>query len=239
MLTYSRQINDVDVAVFFQPYFDSRSDQPRRGELLTHPLQPIEAAEFFTKLEAQTQVELLEWLVQIANDLASRFDVHSSINIHNSLIEPESGRESFMKLISHATSATTFEFTETFRMPPVTTSNAMLRRVRELGHTTALDDFGTGLNGMSLLIDYDFDIVKLDQVLIKGIEKSEKKEKVLALVQEMLSVLGKRHVVEGVETEAVYQHLLSIGYTTFQGFYFSKPVPVADYIQKLESGLTT
>lgn len=223
--------------VFFQPYFDTRSNQPKRGELLTHPLRPIAKTEFFSELEISTQAELLAWLIEAANELAERFHIHSSINIHNSFIEPDTGRETFLKLVRKAMSPITVEFTETFRMPPVEVSNSMLRKIRELGHATALDDFGTGLNGMSLLVDYDFDVIKIDRILTVDVDKSPKKAKVLSLIKEMLDVLGKDHVIEGVETKEVFEALCKIGFTTFQGFYFHKPISVSDYLHELETEL--
>ncbi len=232
---FSREFAGKKVQAFFQPYFDTREGQPKRGELLTHPLQPIQSGDFFSELEISTQVELLAWLISAANELATKYQVHSSINIHNSFIEPITGRETFLKLVEKASSAITIEFTETFRMPPVETSNAMLRKVRELGHTTALDDFGTGLNGMSLLVDYDFDEIKIDRILTVGVDTSPKKTKVLSLIKEMLDVLEKTHVVEGVETKEVYETLCELGFTTFQGFYFHKPIPVDDYLHELEA----
>jgi len=235
--SYSREINGVEVRVYFQQYFDTRKDQPLRGELLTHPLQPIQSGEFFTELEISTQGDLLAWLIEAANELAEKFDIHSSINIHNSFIEPTTGREMFLKLIAEAHQSITVEFTEAFRMPPVETSNSILRRVRELGHKSALDDFGTGLNGMSLFVNYDFDEIKIDRILTVGIEKSAKKAKVLALIKEMLTVLDKTHVIEGVETKDVYEVLRNLGFTTFQGFYFHKPVPVSDLLAQSELGL--
>lgn len=232
---YMRTIAGVDVEVFFQPYFDTREGSPKRGELLTRPLQPIQSSEFFSELEIASQAELLSWLIEAANELATKHDIHSSLNIHNSFIEPISGRETFLQLVQRATSGITVEFTETFHMPSIDISNAMLRRVRELGHRTALDDFGTGLNGMSLLVDYDFDEVKIDRILTVGIESSPKKSKVLSLIKEMLTVLGKTHVVEGVETKEVFETLRDLGYTTFQGFYFAKPIPIYEYLAQLET----
>ncbi len=192
----------------------------------------------FSDLEVEKQAELLKWLVEIGDFLAEKFSIHASINIHNSFIEPNTGRETFIKIISQAKTPMTFEFTETFKMPPADVSNAILRKVRELGHRSGLDDFGTGLNGMSLLINYDFDVIKLDRILTLNVETSEKKAKVLSLIFEMLTVLDKQHVVEGVETEEVFKKLKQIGFTTFQGFYFSKPIPVSEFVKAKESEKT-
>lgn len=232
----SIEIQGEKVSAYFQPYFDTRPGQPLRGELLTRPIHLKNPAEFFSSLQIEKQLILLEWLVDIGNELAEKYDVQSSINIHNSLIEADTGREFFLELCQKASSPMTFEFTETFRMPPVEVSNAMLRKVREFGHKTALDDFGTGLNGMSLLTDYDFDVIKLDRILSMDIDTSPKKAKVLGLIREMITVLGKQHVVEGVESKAVYEQLKALNFTTFQGFYFRKPQLISELLEEFEKG---
>ena len=236
MDVFSKVVNDVKIDVVFQPYFDTREGQPKRGELLTRPENSANLAEFFSHLDAAAQSEIIQLLVKSANALAAQADTHSSINIHNSFVETVEGRGKLIEILSTATNPLTVEFTETFPMPPVDVSNLFMRHIREMGHTTALDDFGTGLSGMSLLVDYDFNLVKIDRVLTVDVEHSEKKAKVLALIFEMLGVLSKSHVVEGVETKEVFETLSKLGYTTFQGFYFSKPIPLAEYIKENQAG---
>jgi EAL domain-containing protein (putative c-di-GMP-specific phosphodiesterase class I) len=220
MDVFSKVVNNVKVDVAFQPYFDTRDGQPKLGELLARPEVSTNPAEFFATLDIPAQAKLIELLVDCSNELAAQADTHSSINIHNSFIETAEGRGKLIEVLSGATNPLTVEFTETFPMPPIDVSNL----------------FGTGLSGMSLLVDYDFNSVKIDRVLTVDVENSEKKAKVLALIFEMLGVLSKSHVVEGVETKEVYETLAKLGYTTFQGFYFTKPIPIAEYIKENQAG---
>ena len=236
MDAFSKVVNSVKVDVAIQPYFDTRDGQPKRGELLARPNGTANPAEFFANLDSASQAELIELLVEASNQLAAQTHTHCSINIHNSFIETVEGRGKLLEMLSKAANPLTVEFTETFPMPAIDVSNLFMRHIREMGHTTALDDFGTGLSGMSLLVDYDFNTVKIDRVLTVDVENSEKKAKVLALIFEMLGVLGKNHVVEGVETKEVFETLSKIGFTTFQGFYFTKPLLVAEYISQNQAG---
>jgi EAL domain-containing protein (putative c-di-GMP-specific phosphodiesterase class I) len=115
-------------------------------------------------------------------------------------------------------------------MPPIDASNMMLRQLREMGHKSALDDFGTGLNGMSLLTDYDFDIIKLDRSLTFDLLHRVEKQKTIKLIHQILDVLGKDHVAEGIETQEVLDILVSHGFKTFQGFLFAQPVSVGEFL---------
>jgi EAL domain-containing protein (putative c-di-GMP-specific phosphodiesterase class I) len=62
------------------------------------------------------------------------------------------------------------------------------------------------------------------------------KQKTLKLVLEMLRVLGKEHVVEGVETQEVFDILRDWGYTTFQGYLISRPVEVEQMLATAGDG---
>lgn len=237
MDAFSKVVNGIKVEVLFQPYFDTREAQPKRGELLTHPDNSVSPQEFFANLDRAGQAKIIELLVEASNEIAAKTDTRSSINVHNSFIDTVEGRDKLLDILSKTTYPLTVEFTETFVMPSIDVSNRFMRQIRELGHTTSLDDFGSGLNGMSLLVDYDFNSVKIDRVLTIDVDTSEKKSKILGLIFEMLSVLSKSHVVEGVETKEVFEALSKLGFTTFQGFYFTKPMPVAEYIKENQTGL--
>jgi EAL domain-containing protein (putative c-di-GMP-specific phosphodiesterase class I) len=220
------EIQGVQLVPYWQPY---TSIDPRafpKGELLTRPQVARQTEEFFSDLDIDSQFAILEWQVALQHDLYAHTGSQVSINVHNRVVESDEGRARFLELVGSTTAPTTFEFTETYPMPPVTTSNRLLQAIRDLGHSSALDDFGTGLNGMSLLTGYDFDIIKLDRSLIFDLPSRVEKQKTLRLMLEMLQVLGKQHVVEGVETEEIFDILKGLGYTTFQGYLFGQPEPV-------------
>lgn len=230
MQSLDAEIAGVRLAPYFQRYVWLARPDSTGGELLTKPEVSRQTEEFFTALSVEEQFEVLEWQVRLQQLLHEQLGAHVSINVHNRVVETEETRQRFLDVVSRASAPTTFEFTETYPMPPVTASNHLLRDIRSLGHASALDDFGTGLNGMSLLTDYDFDIIKIDRSLVFDLPGRAEKRKTLRLVLEMLNVLGKEHVVEGVETEEVFDILRDLGFQNFQGYYFGRPVPVAELV---------
>ena len=223
------RIGEHVVEAVFQPYHSSVDPSLRSGELLTRPEYPGLIEEFFGGLDVDRQFELLEWHLSLQRALRSAGDWHTSINVNNTLLAQETQRDRFLDLVAGAGGPITFEFTETHPMPPIEASNHLLRSLRELGHKSALDDFGSGLNGMSLLTDYDFDVIKIDNSLIADLPHRVEKRQTIGLVREMLSVLDKQHVVEGVETEDVYEVLLELGFTVFQGYLFARPQPLSEF----------
>lgn len=227
-------VEGVLLVPYFQAYACVLPEAREKGEMLTRPEVARPTEEFFSGLALESQFAILEWQIDLQRRLAADTGALASINVHNRVVESDDSRERFLELVSTASAPTTFEFTETYPMPPVAASNRLLRDIRDLGHTSALDDFGTGLNGMSLLTDYDFDIIKLDQSLVFDLPSRVEKQKTLRLMLEMLQVLGKQHVVEGVETEEVFDILKELGYTTFQGYYFGRPQPLGDLLTSSE-----
>jgi EAL domain-containing protein (putative c-di-GMP-specific phosphodiesterase class I) len=225
--SWSLTLEDVRLEPYFQPYACVAEPGVRCGELLTRPgvTQPTE--EYFTDLGTESLFSILEWQIDLQRRMQVELGLRVAINVHNRIVESEESRSRFLRIIEGATWPTTFEFTETYPMPPIAVSNRLLRDVRSLGHHSALDDFGTGLNGMSLLTDYDFDIIKIDRSLVFDLGGRAEKQKTLRLVLEMLRVLGKDHVVEGVETQEILDILRELGYTTFQGYLIGMPEPVA------------
>lgn len=216
------------VEPYFQLYRNLDDPNAMSGELLTR----LESGEStYDLLKTFTEVEhfsLLEWLIETSNNLLKVDGLHCSINVDNNLVIKEKSRESFLKIAALAKRASTFEFTETHAMPEVIAANQMFSRLRDQGHTCALDDFGSGLNGMTMLTEYDFDIVKVDRALTLDIDVRPEKSKVLALLYEMVTALNKSHVVEGIEKPEVYDLLVESGYRVFQGYLFDKPKPITE-----------
>jgi EAL domain-containing protein (putative c-di-GMP-specific phosphodiesterase class I) len=207
------------------------------GELLTRPDDTsVSVEEFFSALSVEQHFRILTWHLGIATTLARDAHAHTSINLHNSVLHKAEDRQRLLDVLQGHETPVTFEFTETYPMPSVREANVLLREIRRLGHTTALDDFGTGLNGMSLLTDFDFDIIKIDRSLTFDLTLRLEKKKMLALILKMLEVLGRDHVVEGIEEVDVYEFLSEIGYVQFQGFLFDKPMPVGDFISQQQLG---
>lgn len=233
MSRWSFVVGGVTVESVFQQYVCTQDPALLRGELLSRPVGVGGVEEFITSLDYGQQFQLLTAQLEIKEEFTSTTGCRMSINVDHSLLGTDAQRDAFIALLDRFPTPATFEFTETNPMPAVEAANLLLRRVRELGHLSALDDFGTGLNGMSLLSDYDFDVVKVDRSLTFDIASRVEKQKTLRLINRMLAVLGKRHVLEGIDDEDVYRLLSKAGFTTFQGYLFHEPVLLDDVISQL------
>jgi EAL domain-containing protein (putative c-di-GMP-specific phosphodiesterase class I) len=99
----------------------------------------------------------------------------------------------------------------------------ILREYRSMGFLTAVDDFGAGYSGLSLLADFQPDIVKIDMGLIRGIDRDPVRRAVVAHTLRMLDDLGVKAICEGVETRDELWTLTDLGVRLTQGYLFAKP----------------
>lgn len=221
------QVGDNLLTAYFQRYRVEGNLSSMAGELLTKLDDDASPESYFSSLSLADQFAILEWHLELSVELAIERDIDVSINVHNSLVEHEENRRRLIALMAQYRNPVTLEFTETYPMPHSAISNALLREIRELGHFSALDDFGTGHNRVSLLTDYDFDVVKIDRSLSAALASNPQSQRSIGLLYQYLKALGKDHVVEGVEDEIVHRLLVEEGFTNFQGFLFHRPIPVA------------
>ncbi len=110
-----------------------------------------------------------------------------------------------------------------------------LKGLKKLGLTLALDDFSVGHSSTKHLLDFSFDVMKLDMSLLPINESEVSKKKVYKTLVEMSKNLGLTSVGEGVETKYQEQLLIEVGVTEGQGYYYSKPLSAEDIEGVLKS----
>lgn len=111
--------------------------------------------------------------------------------------------------------------------------------IRENGFRIALDDFGTKYTSLSLFTEMDVDMVKLDKSLVDGLENNPKSRIIVKDVVQMCRELGAKSIAEGVETFRQLEILRALGCDQVQGYYYSKPLSVAEFEEKFHPGCRT
>ena len=99
------------------------------------------------------------------------------------------------------------------------------------GYYVSMDDFGTGYSNLASLSNFDFDIIKLDKSFCDDID-NDKKKKILTFIINLAHELNTEVLCEGVETEELVEDLKKLGCHLVQGYYFSKPIPEKDFINR-------
>ncbi|MCR5420530.1 MAG: GGDEF domain-containing phosphodiesterase [Lachnospiraceae bacterium] len=121
------------------------------------------------------------------------------------------------------------EITETALLEEPENSNQVVTRLREKGFIVELDDFGKGYSSLNMLKDISADILKIDMSLLQEIETKKRSKTILRSIIGMADALEMDVIAEGVENKEKLNILTDMGCRHFQGYYFSRPLPVSDF----------
>ena len=123
------------------------------------------------------------------------------------------------------------EITETAIMTGTAGELDMIEQFREYGFQVEIDDFGSGYSSFNTLKDMDVDVLKIDMGFLRTSkpENLEKSMSILNMIISLSKTLGLSVVTEGVETKEQVVKLSQMGCGIYQGYYFSKPIPVEEF----------
>ena len=118
------------------------------------------------------------------------------------------------------------ELTESLLMENAQANIDMLRAIKALGVRLSMDDFGTGYSSLSYLKLFPLDEIKIDQIFVRDLPDDTGNAAIVGAVIAMAHGLGLSVTAEGVETPAQMNFLKTHGCEQFQGYLFSKAIPV-------------
>jgi EAL domain-containing protein (putative c-di-GMP-specific phosphodiesterase class I) len=121
------------------------------------------------------------------------------------------------------------ELTESMLAHDVEDIIAKMTALKARGIGFSLDDFGTGFSSLSYLRRLPLDLLKIDQSFVRSMLNSPKEAAIAHTVVSLGRDLGLAVIAEGVETQEQRQFLHGLGCETYQGFLFSKAVPIAEF----------
>lgn len=129
------------------------------------------------------------------------------------------------------------EITESMLMDDMELSNARLKELKGHGIHVSVDDFGTGYSSLNYLKRFHIDTLKIDQSFVRDITSDPDDAAIASAIIALGKSLRLNVVAEGVETEEQLKFLQAHGCGQAQGYYFSKPLPVAEFTDLLRKQL--
>lgn len=238
-------IKNKDLIVYYQPKYGIQGEAPelRSAEALIrwkHPeLGMISPGDFIPLFESngliqevdryvweEAAVQIKEWKEKYGVTIPVSVNV-SRVDINN----PEL-KDTFLRLVEEnglSTDDLMLEITESAYSDNAEGLIQIVESMRERGFKIEMDDFGTGYSSLNMLTSIPIDVLKLDREFIINMNKSDKSRMLVELVIEIANFLDVPIVAEGVENEAQYETLRSMGCDIIQGYYFSRPVAPEEF----------
>jgi len=213
----------------FQPIVDVHSREIVSYEALVRGPRGEPSASVFAQVPKNNFVAFDDICRRKAIHLASRLKIPSRLNLNmtaSSIYEVDlSITATFRASIQSGIPVENiiFEVLESESLLDGRNLLKYLQVIQDFGFKTAVDDFGAGHSGLSLIVQYQPNFIKLDRNLISGIHQDHVKQVVFKGIWQICKSLSIDIVAEGVETAGEYHWLQDEGVRLFQGYYFARP----------------
>jgi diguanylate cyclase (GGDEF)-like protein/PAS domain S-box-containing protein len=137
--------------------------------------------------------------------------------------------EALLRRFEFNPSSLKLELTESLVQVDINDTIAKMNVLKMLGVRFSMDDFGTGYSSISSLKMLPLDQLKIDKSFIRDIVVDKNDEVIVRTIIDMARNFGLNVIAEGVETKEQLEILRRNGCVNFQGYYFSKPVPLKEF----------
>lgn len=107
-----------------------------------------------------------------------------------------------------------------------------VRKLKEYGFKVSMDDFGAGYSSLNSLKELPLDIIKLDAEFFRGASDINRSNLIVGDTISLAKKLGMEIVAEGIETREQVDFLAQQDCDLIQGFYFAKPLPVEEFVER-------
>jgi len=238
-----RALERHELRVHYQPLIDLETDRIVGFEALVrwqHPLRGLVPPLAFIPLAEETGliVPLGRWVLETACRQATKWRdarpggprLLMSVNLSaRQFVQPDlvDQVDAILSETGMDPSTLELEITESVVMDQSEVGIRTLSRLRDMGVRLVLDDFGTGYSSLSYLKHLPLDTIKIDRTFVAGIDGAADRSIVEAVIA-LAHGLRISVVAEGIETEAQFEVLRTMGCDVGQGYLFSRPLPGAE-----------
>ncbi|WP_320734347.1 cyclic diguanylate phosphodiesterase [Enterobacter kobei] len=244
-----KAIKNAEISPWIQPVYDAEKEQIAGGEILLRWYEPGNGfipPDVFIKLAEEngtineltracfmnTAKALREFHIAWTKPLLICFNVTARDFQNDDILE-------LCKDFSHHTPKGNFrivlEITEREIVTSTRKTQEIIKSLKDSDIALSLDDFGTGNANFSYIKLFSPDYLKIDKMFTSSIEHDRVSQFVTASIIDLARKLDCYVIAEGVETLSQKEILRTMGVTHFQGYYFSKPMPLNEFKTMLTS----
>jgi len=220
---------DLDFTFAFQPIVDLRDHSIFAHEALVRGINGEGAVSVLEKVNDQNRYRFDQLCRMQAIATAAELEMNEYLSINflpNAVYRPELCIRSTLeaaRIHNFPLDRIIFETIESEHVSSNHHLTNILREYREFGFKTAIDDFGAGYSGLTLLADFQPDMIKLDMALVRNIHNDRARQAIVSGVISICSELGVKVIAEGIEHAEERDFLADCGVYLMQGFLFAKP----------------
>ena len=220
---------DLDLRMAFQPIVDVARREVFAYEALVRGAAGQGAGWVLEQVTPTTMYRFDQTCRVLAIETAARLGMRTMLSINfmpNAVYEPASCIRLTLaaaERVNFPVERLMFEITEGERIVQPEHALRILRDYHRRGFTTAIDDFGAGFAGLTLLAQFQPQVLKVDMELVRGIDASAAKQAIVEGIVHMAARMKSRIVAEGVETREELDCMRALGIELFQGYLLAKP----------------
>lgn len=247
-LALNQSVKNSELSLHYQPIVEGNTGKIIGLEALARWYSPelgqVPPAEFILIAEKTGVVTdiTLSLFEQAVCDLKSwPSDIYLSFNLSvHDVMNDKTLKKLTRILESHGESSgrVQFEITETTMMSDLEHCSQTTKTLQEQGFMIALDDFGSGYSSLSYIHKLAFNNLKIDRSFVENLQQDQRSQGVVKTIVELCSSFKVNCTVEGVETAAQRDLLLTLGCKQMQGYYFYKPAPIETFNLTKNTGNT-
>jgi EAL domain-containing protein (putative c-di-GMP-specific phosphodiesterase class I) len=242
----NRAINEYEFILYYQAQV--HHEEIVGAEVLirwNHPKKGLIAPDAFIPLAEETGliIPIGQWVLETACAQIKLWESHSNtahlqlaVNVSSKQFQQPSFVAQIRALLENSgiiPNRLKIELTESLLLDNVESTIAKMIALRELGVCFSMDDFGTGYSSLSYLTKLPLNQLKIDQAFIRNMGQKNSDAIIVQTIIGMTRNLDIDVIAEGVETEIQRDFLKLHDCNVYQGYFFSKPVPLNDFEQLL------
>lgn len=240
-----RAIQENEFEVHYQPQVNLHTGKLEGAEALirwVHPTAGLVSPIEFIPIAEETGLikDIGDWVLEQACNtfqkwnLEAGLDLTVAVNVSAVQLNDEfvSRVHEIIKDSGFSSDHLELEITESMLMDNVKENIRILENISQQGVRFAMDDFGTGYSSLSYLRQFPINKLKIDRSFVNDITDDSDDEAIIRAIIAMGQTLKLQVIAEGVENQQQLSLLQSMGCDSYQGYYFSKPLTVADFYKK-------
>lgn len=245
---FERGIDDNEFEPYYQPIVDAKTGEIVSAEMLIRwchkDFGMVSPSDFIPIIESEGKISSLDnFIVERGMGLIARRQhkgqkiVPCAINLSRVDFYDSAFIESIFERVKDLDIDTTmirFEVTESAYADLESKAVDYLNEMKLQGIRILLDDYGSGMSSLSMLENFNFDIIKLDMGFIRKIGINDKVESIIITTIGLAHMIGAKVTAEGVETEQQLKFLRDYDCDYIQGYYFYKPMPESEFEKVLD-----